>query len=133
MSIKINSKNNMEFLKSIYKAIKLFGREEEEQFTVEVRHGENQIIDEFYIKNDNGEINYNNKKHMTFQVGKSKTILDVKKKIMKNIKYLNDLDFNLRTAVFGKIKPDTYPLMRATDKENPDNNVINLFIQIPDW
>jgi len=123
----------MEFLKSIYKAIKLFGREEEEQFTVEVRHGENQIIDEFYIKNDNGEINYNNKKHMTFQVGKSKTILDVKKKIMKNIKYLNDLDFNLRTAVFGKIKPDTYPLMRATDKENPDNNVINLFIQIPDW
>lgn len=107
--------------------------EEEEQFTVEVRHVGNQIIDEFYIKNDNGEINYNNKKHMTFQVGKSKTILDVKKKLMKNIKDLNDLDFNLRTAGFGKIKPDTYPLMRATDKENPYNNVINLFIQIPYW
>ena len=124
----------MEFLKSIYKwAIKLFGREEEEQFTVEVRHGGNQLIDEFYIKNQYGQPDYNNKKHMTFQVGKSKTILDVKKKLVKNIKYLNDLDFNLRTAVFGKIKANTYPLMRATDKENPDNNVINLFIQIPDW
>ena len=81
----------MEFLKSIYNKLTWIGREEEEQFTVEVRHGGNQLIDEFYIKNNNGEIDYNNKKHMTFQVGKSQTILDVKKKLMKNIKDLNDL------------------------------------------
>jgi hypothetical protein len=118
---------------SIYKYTTRLLDEEEEQFTVEVRHGGNQLIDEFYIKNEYGQVDYNTKKHLTFQLGKSKTILDVKKKLMKNIKHLNDLDFNLRTAVFGKIKADTYPLMRATDKENPDNNVINLFIQIPNW
>lgn len=107
--------------------------DEEEQFTIEVRHGGNQLIDEFYIKNKDGHHDYNNKKHMTFYLGKSKTILDVKKKLMKNIKHLNDLNFNLRTTVGGKIKGDTYPLMRTSDKENPDNNVINLFIQIPNW
>jgi hypothetical protein len=107
--------------------------DEEEQFIVEVKHSGNQLIDEFYIKNKDGHHDYNNKKHLTFQLGKSKTILDVKKKLMKNIKHLNDLNFNLRTSVVGKIKRDTYPLMRATDKENPDNNVIKLFIQIPNW
>ena len=85
LSIKINSKNNMDILKSIYKyAINLIGREEE-QFTVEVRHGGNQLIDEFYIKDEDGNPDYNHKKYMTFQVGKSKTILDVKKK--SNEKY----------------------------------------------
>ena len=123
----------MEFLKSIYNKLTWIGREEEEQFTVEVRHGGNQLIDEFYMKNEYGQPDYNNKKHMTFQVGKSKTILDVKKKLVKNIKYLNDLDFNLKTAVFGKNKANGCPLMRITDKEDPNNNVIKLFIVIPSW
>tara|TARA_B110000908_G_C9982706_1_gene326196 strand:- start:171 stop:551 length:381 start_codon:yes stop_codon:yes gene_type:complete len=118
---------------SIYKYTTRLLDEEEEQFTVEVRHGGNQLIDEFYIKNECGQVDYNTKKHLTFQLGKSKTILDVKKKLMKNIKYLHNLNFNLRTTVGGKIKGDTYPLMRTSDKENPDNNVINLFIQIPNW
>lgn len=133
LSIKINSKNNMDILKSIYKyAINLIGREEE-QFTVEVRHGGNQLIDEFYIKDEYGNPDYNHKKYMTFQVGKSKTILDVKKKVMKNIKHLNNINFKLKTSVFGNAKADTYPLMRMTDKEDPENNVIKLFIVIPNW
>jgi len=119
--------------KSIYEYTKGLIGEEEELFTVQVIYGGNQLIDEFYIKNEDGYHDYKNKKHMAFQLGKSKTILDVKKKIMKNIKHLHNLNFNLRTSVVGKIKGDTYPLMRTSDKENPDNNVINLFIQIPNW
>ena len=119
----------MEFFKSLYKYTKNFFGEEEEQFTIEVIDNGNQLTDDF-IKKENVSTSYNNKNNMIFQVGKSKSIMDVKKKIIKNNKKLRNANFNLRSCVFGKVKADTFPLMRMSDKENPDNNVIQLFIQI---
>lgn len=138
----------MEYLKSIYKyTINLIGRkEEEEQFTVEVRHGGNQFIDEFYEKKEDGRPDYNRKRRspMTLQIGKSKTILDVKNIVKTKIHYpdgrcLNVFknnggdNFHLKTSVFGQNRANGCPLMRMTDKEDPENNVIKLFIVIPNW
>ena len=50
----------------------------EETYEVQIKHGGNQLIDEFYEKKENGSPNYNKKKRnpMTIHIGKSKTILD---------------------------------------------------------
>ena len=100
--------------------INLFGQNEE-TYEVQIRHGGNQLIDEFYEKKENGRPDYNKKKRkpMTIHIGKSKTILDVKKKIKvhrSDGSYLSvfgfdDRDnFNLKTSVFGKNKANGCPL-----------------------
>jgi hypothetical protein len=54
--------------------------------------------------------------------------MDVKRELIKHIKYLNDTGINLRLSVFGeKIKNDC-PL-EILQK----NGIIKLFIQIPNW
>jgi hypothetical protein len=108
----------MEIFNSIYKRTTNLFSEKEDQFTIEV------------VDDKKKEIIKGYKTNMTFQVGKSKTILDVKKKIIKNNNKLRGDNFNLRSCVAGKVKADSFPLMRMSDKENPDNNVIQLFIQI---
>ena len=79
---------------------------------------------------------------MTIHIGKSKTILDVKKKIKiqrSDGSYLSvfgfdDRDnFNLKTSVFGKNKANGCPLSLIADVEKIENNIIKLYIVIPDW
>ena len=72
----------MEYVRTILKSISKFsGCEKEDVYLIEVRHGGNQMIDEFYMKYENGRPNYNKKKRMNLYVEKSKTILDLKKEI----------------------------------------------------
>ena len=53
----------MEYVRTIFKSIsKFFGCEKEDVYLIEVRHGGNQMIDEFYMKYENGRPNYNKKK-----------------------------------------------------------------------
>ena len=123
--------------------INLFGLNEE-TYEVQIRHGGNQLIDEFYEKKENGSPDYNKKKRkpMTIHIGKSKTILDVKKKIKiqrSDGSYLSvfgfdDRDnFNLKTSVFGKNKANGCPLSLIADVEKIENNIIKLYIVIPYW
>jgi hypothetical protein len=123
--------------------INLFGQNEE-TYEVQIRHGGNQLIDEFYEKKENGRPDYNKKKRkpMTIHIGKSKTILDVKKKIKiqrSDGSYLSvfgfdDRDnFNLKTSVFGKNISNSCPLEIIADVEKIENNIIKLYIVIPDW
>ena len=53
----------------------------EVQFVVKIWHGGNQYIDEFYEKNENGDVNYMKKQEMILHNVNPKTILDVKKVI----------------------------------------------------
>jgi hypothetical protein len=117
--------------------INLFGQNEE-TYEVQIRHGGNQLIDEFYEKKENGRPDYNKKKRkpMTIHIGKSKTLLDVKKKIKiqrSDGSYLSvfgfdDRDnFNLKTSVFGK------NISIIADVEKIENNIIKLYIVIPYW
>ena len=116
----------------------------EETYEVQIKHGGNQLIDEFYEKKENGSPNYNKKKRnpMTIHIGKSKTILDVKKniKIKKaDGSYLSVFNnnggnnFHLKPSVFGKVYANECPLELITDVEKIENNIIKLFIVIPHW
>ena len=124
----------MDYLKSIYNYFLSY----EEQIIVEIRHGGNQMIDEFYMKKENGRPDYNKGKTMTLHIGKSKTILDVKKEIKiqrTDGTYLNHMgqdgrpNINLREEIFGPTLKNTCPL-KILKKEN---EVIKLYIQIPGW
>jgi hypothetical protein len=124
----------MDYLKSIYNYFLLY----EEQIIVEIRHGGNQMIDEFYMKKENGRPDYNKGKTMTLHIGKSKTILDVKKEIKiqrTDGTYLSHMvqdgrsNINLREEIFGPTLKNTCPL-KILKKEN---EVIKLYIQIPGW
>ena len=127
----------MEYLKSWYNYI-TGNSISEEQYVVEIRHGGNQLIDEFYMKNENGRPDYDKGKTMTLHIGKSKTILDVKKEIKiqrTDGTYLSHVgrggrsNINLRTTVFGQTLKDSY-LLEWLENEN---RIIKLFIQIPNW
>ena len=124
----------MDYLKSIYNYFLSY----EEQIIVEIRHGGNQMIDEFYMKKENGRPDYNKGKTMTLHIGKSKTILDVKKEIKiqrTDGTYLSHMgqdgrsNINLREEIFGPTLKNTCPL-KILKKEN---EVIKLYIQIPGW
>jgi hypothetical protein len=124
----------MDYLKSIYNYFLSY----EEQIIVEIRHGGNQMIDEFYMKKENGRPDYNKGKTMTLHIGKSKTILDVKKEIKiqrTDGTYLSHTgqdgksNINLREEIFGPTLKNTCPL-KILEKEN---EVIKLYIQIPGW
>ena len=129
----------MEYARTILKSIsKLFGCQKEDVYLIEVRHGGNQMIDEFYMKYENGRPNYNKKKRMKLYVEKSKTILDLKKEIKiqrTDGTYLSVVDkdgksnINLREEVFGPTLSDKCKLNWL---EN-ENGIIKVFIQIPDW
>tara|TARA_B100001250_G_C19793594_1_gene787710 strand:- start:1100 stop:1531 length:432 start_codon:yes stop_codon:yes gene_type:complete len=129
----------MEYARTIFKSIsKLFGCQKEDVYLIEVRHGGNQMIDEFYMKYENGRPNYNKKKRMNLYVEKSKTILDLKKEIKiqrADGTYLSVVDkdgksnINLREEVFGPTLSDKCKLSWL---ENEDG-IIKVFIQIPDW
>ena len=129
----------MEYTRTIFKRIsKFFGCEKEEFYLIEVRHGGNQMIDEFYMKYENGRPNYNKKKRMNLYVEKSKTILDLKKEIKiqrTDGTYLSVVgkdgksNINLREEVFGPTLSDKCKLSWL---ENEDG-IIKVFIQIPDW
>ena len=70
----------MEFLSSIISNIyNIFPEKYEEQYEVQIRHGGNQPIEEFF-----------DGKYITLQLGKPQTIMDVKRELIKNIKCLND-------------------------------------------
>ena len=124
----------MDYLKSIYNYFLSY----EEQIIVEIRHGGNQMIDEFYMKKENGRPDYNKGKTMTLHIGKSKTILDVKKEIKiqrTDGTYLSHTgqngksNINLREEIFDPTLKNTCPL-KILKKEN---EVIKLYIQIPGW
>jgi hypothetical protein len=125
----------MEFIRSIknymYSLI-------EDELIVEVRHGGNQFIDEFYMKKEDGSPNYNKSKYMTYSIVKSKTILDLKNKIkikradgtyLPIINPDGTTSINLREEVFGPTLKDTCPV-NILEK---DNGILKLYIQIPDW
>jgi hypothetical protein len=129
----------MEYARELFKRIsKFFGCEKEDVYLIEVRHGGNQMIDEFYMKNEYGRPNYNKKKRMNLYIEKSKTILDLKKEIKiqrADGTYLSVVDkdgksnINLREEVFGPTLSDKCKLSWL---EN-ENGIIKVFIQIPDW
>jgi hypothetical protein len=129
----------MEYTRKIFKSIsKFFGCEKEDAYLIEVRHGGNQLIDEFYMKYENGRPNYSKKKRMNLYVEKSKTILDLKKEIKiqrADGTYLSVVDkdgksnINLREEVFGPTLSDKCKLSWL---EN-ENGIIKVFIQIPGW
>ena len=129
----------MEYARTIFKSIStFFGCQKEDVYLIEVRHGGNQMIDEFYMKNENGRPNYNKSKTMKLYIEKSKTILDLKKKIKiqrADGTYLEALNkngksnINLREEVFGPTLSDKCKLNWL---EN-ENGIIKVFIQIPDW
>lgn len=100
----------------------------EENYTVSVWHGGNQHIDEFYEKDECGEIDYIKKKEMKLEIPKSGTILDVKKALINRIQYLETIDSNLRLATFGKNLKNDVPLTGLVENEK-----ITLFIIIPNW
>ena len=129
----------MEYTRTIFKRIsKIIECEKEENNLIEVRHGGNQMIDEFYMKYENGRPNYNKKKRMNLYVEKSKTILELKKEIKiqrTDGTYLSVVgkdgksNINLREEVFGPTLSDKCKLSWL---ENEDG-IIKVFIQIPDW
>ena len=132
------------FVNSIYNLYGQVTNPAEETYKIQIRHGGNQLIDEFYEKKENGSPNYDRKRinPMTLHIGKSKTILDVKKKIKiqcadgSYLKVFNNNggdNFNLKTAVFGKNKVNECPLTYIAEVEKIENNTINLFIVIPYW
>ena len=100
----------------------------EVQFVVKIWHGGNQYIDEFYEKNENGDVNYMKKQEMILHNVNTKTILDVKKELINRINYLKTTDTILRTATFGKILKDDQKL-----DELVQDNGLTLFIVIPNW
>lgn len=118
-----------EIFNSIYN---YFFNQKEETYEVQIRHGGNQWIDEFYEKKEDGRPNYHKKKFMTFHIEKSKTIEDVKKEIKVQCAdgtYLDHTGIHLREEVFGPVLSNTCQLYRCDRK----NNIIKLFIWIPDW
>lgn len=102
--------------------------EPEEHYAVDVWHGGNQHIDEFYEMGKGGEINYSKKVEMRLEIPKSGTILDVKKELINHIKYLENTNSVLRLAAFGKNLKNNEPLTGLVENEK-----LTLFIIIPNW
>ena len=102
--------------------------EPEEHYAVDVWHGGNQHIDEFYEMGKGGEIDYSKKVEMRLEIPKSGTILDVKKELINHIKYLENTNSVLRLAAFGKNLKNNEPLTGLVENEK-----LTLFIIIPNW
>jgi len=102
--------------------------EPEEHYAVDVWHGGNQHIDEFYEMGKGGEIDYSKKVEMRLEIPKSGTILDVKKELINHIKYLENTNSVLRLATFGKNLKNNEPLTGLVENEK-----LTLFIIIPNW
>jgi len=124
----------MQYVTAVFNGIyNLFGQKEE-TYEIQIRHGGNQQIDEFYME-DGGVVDYSKKQFITLHVGKSKTILDVKKELINNIKYLqNTRGIHLRLVPFGDSLHNDRLLSKLPFYGNiTKEEFLKLFISIPGW
>jgi len=124
----------MQYITAIFNGVYNFFGEKEETYEIQIRHGGNQQIDEFYME-DGGIVDYSKKQFITLHVGKSKTILDVKKELINNIKYLqNTRGIRLRLTAFGDSLQNDALLSELPFYGNIEKKeFLMLFISIPGW
>ena len=96
----------------------------EKKIKIEIRHGGNQEIPEFY--------SYTGKQSITFEISEESTIGEVKDEIGKQVKYVDRLSL-LFTAPFGKKLPNIKNIKEVQSDQGKSSETLILFIVIPNY